>query len=75
MQFGIFSVSDITRDPVTGYTPSEAERIDAIVISALSVDSSGPSENDPDRNTQSVSAFCRTEGRRYRRIGVGGSLR
>ena len=31
MQFGIFSVSDITRDPITGYTPSEAERIDAIV--------------------------------------------
>src|ERR1700756_3106661 len=31
MQFGIFSVSDITRNPVTGYTPSEAERISAIV--------------------------------------------
>jgi putative FMN-dependent luciferase-like monooxygenase len=31
MQFGIFSVSDITRDPVTGQTPSEAERIDAVV--------------------------------------------
>src|ERR1700753_2590111 len=31
MQFGIFSVSDITRDPTTGDTPSEAERIDAIV--------------------------------------------
>ncbi|MFI5719162.1 LLM class flavin-dependent oxidoreductase [Nocardia sp. NPDC051750] len=31
MQFGIFSVSDITRDPVTGVTPSEAERIDASV--------------------------------------------
>ena len=31
MQFGIFSVSDITRDPVTGETPSEAERIDAVV--------------------------------------------
>ncbi|NKY31911.1 LLM class flavin-dependent oxidoreductase [Nocardia speluncae] len=31
MQFGIFSVSDITRDPVTGVTPSEAERIDATV--------------------------------------------
>ena len=30
MQFGIFSVSDITRDPVSGETPSEAERIDAI---------------------------------------------
>jgi Luciferase-like monooxygenase len=31
MQFGVFSVSDITRDPVSGATPSEAERIDAIV--------------------------------------------
>src|SRR6516162_34307 len=31
MQFGIFSVSDITRDPVSGVTPSEAERIDATV--------------------------------------------
>ncbi len=31
MQYGIFSVSDITRDPVSGQTPSEAERIDAIV--------------------------------------------
>jgi putative FMN-dependent luciferase-like monooxygenase len=31
MQFGIFSVSDITRDPVSGVTPSEAERIKAIV--------------------------------------------
>ena len=30
MQFGVFSVSDITRDPVSGETPSEAERIDAI---------------------------------------------
>jgi putative FMN-dependent luciferase-like monooxygenase len=27
MQFGIFSVSDVTRDPVTGTTPSEAQRI------------------------------------------------
>src|ERR1700742_361994 len=31
MQFGIFSVSDITRDPTTGDTPSEAERIDPVV--------------------------------------------
>ncbi|MBN4926799.1 LLM class flavin-dependent oxidoreductase [Hoyosella rhizosphaerae] len=31
MQFGVFSVSDITRDPVSGTTPSEAERIDAVV--------------------------------------------
>ena len=27
MEFGIFSVSDVTRDPVSGETPSEAERI------------------------------------------------
>ena len=41
MQFGIFSVSDITRNPVTGHTPSEAERIDAIVqIAGLVVDGS-----------------------------------
>src|ERR1700689_158334 len=31
MRYGIFSVSDITRDPVSGETPSEAERIDAVV--------------------------------------------
>lgn len=31
MEFGVFSVSDVTRDPTTGYTPSEAERIDAVV--------------------------------------------
>jgi len=30
MQFGIFSVSDVTRNPLTGVTPSEAQRIDAI---------------------------------------------
>jgi putative FMN-dependent luciferase-like monooxygenase len=31
MQFGIFSVSDITRDPVSGDTPSEAQRIQDVV--------------------------------------------
>ena len=31
MQFGLFSVSNITRDPTTNYTPTEAERIDAVV--------------------------------------------
>ncbi|WP_291382462.1 CE1758 family FMN-dependent luciferase-like monooxygenase [Demequina sp.] len=31
MQFGIMSVGDITRDPTTGYTPSEAERITNVV--------------------------------------------
>ncbi|RLP68556.1 LLM class flavin-dependent oxidoreductase [Mycetocola reblochoni] len=34
MQFGLMSVSDITRDPVSGRTPSEAERIQAIVAIA-----------------------------------------
>jgi putative FMN-dependent luciferase-like monooxygenase len=41
MQFGIFSVSDITRNPITGYTPSEAERIDAIVQIAQRADEVG----------------------------------
>ncbi|MDN3495560.1 LLM class flavin-dependent oxidoreductase [Planococcus sp. APC 4015] len=34
MQFGIFSVSDITEDPTTGRTPSEAEKIQAAVTIA-----------------------------------------
>src|SRR3954447_14198684 len=34
MQFGIFSVSDITTDPTTGRTPTEAERIKNIVTIA-----------------------------------------
>src|SRR5215469_4666249 len=41
MQFGIFSVSDITRDPVSGETPSEAERIDAVVQLAQKADEVG----------------------------------
>jgi putative FMN-dependent luciferase-like monooxygenase len=34
MQFGIFSVGDITPDPVTGYTQSEAERIKNLPVIA-----------------------------------------
>jgi putative FMN-dependent luciferase-like monooxygenase len=41
MQFGIFSVSDVTRNPVTGETPSEAERIKAIVKIAQRADEVG----------------------------------
>src|SRR5690554_2068181 len=41
MQFGVFSVSDITRDPVSGVTPSEAERIDAIVEIATKAEEVG----------------------------------
>src|SRR4026209_1590158 len=41
MQFGIFSVSDISRNPVPGRTPSEAERIEAIVRIARRADEVG----------------------------------
>src|SRR3954464_1938826 len=41
MQFGIFSVSDITRNPVTGQTPSEAERIGGIARLAGGADEVG----------------------------------
>jgi hypothetical protein len=34
MQFGIFTVGDVTTDPTTGTTPSEAERIRATVTIA-----------------------------------------
>src|SRR5690349_5357281 len=34
MQFGIFSVGDITTDPTTGRTPSEHERIHAVITIA-----------------------------------------
>src|SRR4051794_40418110 len=41
MQFGIFSVSDITRNAVSGHTPSEAERIASIVRIAQKADEVG----------------------------------
>src|SRR5258705_4827688 len=41
MQCGIFWVSDIPRTPVTGYTRSEAERIEAIVQIARRADEVG----------------------------------
>src|SRR5579859_7828160 len=34
MQFGIFTVGDVTPDPTTGHTPSERERIKAMVAIA-----------------------------------------
>ena len=34
MQFGIFSVSDLTEDPTTGHTPDDAERIAAVLTIA-----------------------------------------
>ncbi|HEY5785532.1 MAG TPA: LLM class flavin-dependent oxidoreductase [Microlunatus sp.] len=41
MQFGIFSVGDVTTDPTTGRTPSEAERIKAMVTIAKKVEEVG----------------------------------
>ncbi len=41
MQFGVFTVSDITRDPTTGRIPTEHERIRAIVEIAKKVEEVG----------------------------------
>ncbi len=41
MQFGIFTVGDVTQDPTTGVTPSEAERIKAAVTIAKKVEEVG----------------------------------
>src|SRR3954454_15772692 len=41
MQFGIFSVSDVSRNPVTGETPSEAQRIKDMVRIARRADEVG----------------------------------
>jgi putative FMN-dependent luciferase-like monooxygenase len=41
MQFGIFTVSDITTDPTTGRTPSESEKIQATLAIALKAEEIG----------------------------------
>ena len=41
MQFGIFTVGDVTPDPTTGRTPSEAERIKAMVAIARKAEEVG----------------------------------
>ncbi len=41
MQFGVFSVSDITPDPTTGRTPTERERLQAVVEIALKAEEVG----------------------------------
>src|SRR5687768_5386985 len=41
MQFGIFTVSDITPDPTTGRSPSEAERIKAVLAIAQKAEEVG----------------------------------
>src|SRR5688572_624810 len=41
VQFGIFSVGDVTQDPTTGRTPTEHERIKAMVQIALKAEEVG----------------------------------
>jgi hypothetical protein len=41
MQFGIFTVGDVTPDPTTGRTPTEHERIQAMVTIALKAEEVG----------------------------------
>ncbi|WP_298134553.1 LLM class flavin-dependent oxidoreductase, partial [Micropruina sp.] len=41
MQFGIFTVGDITTDPTTGRTPSEHERIKAAIALATKAEEIG----------------------------------
>ncbi|AOS63539.1 LLM class flavin-dependent oxidoreductase [Actinoalloteichus hymeniacidonis] len=41
MQFGIFTVGDVTPDPTNGTTPTEAERIKAMVAIALKAEEVG----------------------------------
>ncbi|NLF04798.1 MAG: LLM class flavin-dependent oxidoreductase, partial [Actinomycetales bacterium] len=41
MQFGVFTVSDITRDPTTGRIPTEHERIRAVVEIARTAEEVG----------------------------------
>src|SRR6478672_5128449 len=41
MQFGVFSVSDVTTDPTNGRTPTETERIKAIVAIARKAEEVG----------------------------------
>ncbi|OEV04372.1 LLM class flavin-dependent oxidoreductase [Streptomyces oceani] len=41
MQFGVFTVGDVTQDPTTGTTPSEAERIQATLAIARKAEEVG----------------------------------
>jgi len=41
MQFGVFTVGDVTTDPTTGRTPTEEERIQTMVSVALHAEEVG----------------------------------
>ncbi len=44
MQFGIFTIGDVTTDPTSGITPSEAERILNMTEIALKAEERGSLE-------------------------------
>jgi len=75
MQFGIFTVSDITEDPTTGRTPSEAERIrDTITIAThaedvgLDVFALGEHHNPPFWSSSPATALAAIAARTQRLI-------
>lgn len=75
MQFGIFTVSDITEDPTTGRTPSEAERIrDTITIAThaedvgLDVFALGEHHNPPFWSSSPTTALAAIAARTQRLI-------
>ncbi|MQA36000.1 LLM class flavin-dependent oxidoreductase, partial [Modestobacter roseus] len=41
MQFGVFTVGDVTPDPTTGRTPTEAERVKSLIAIALKAEEVG----------------------------------
>ena len=42
MQLGVFTIGDVTRDPTTGRTPTENERIKATVAMARKAEEPWP---------------------------------
>lgn len=73
MQFGIFSVGDITMDPTTGRTPTEHERLKAITTIAkhaedigMDVFATGEHHNPP-FYPSSPPPFWRTSRRKRKR--------
>ncbi|MHB1235515.1 MAG: LLM class flavin-dependent oxidoreductase, partial [Microbacteriaceae bacterium] len=41
MQFGVFTVGDVTADPITGRTPTEHDRIQSMIAIAVKAEEVG----------------------------------
>ena len=57
MQLGIFSVGDVTTDPVTGRTPTENERIKAQVEIAKKADEIGLDYDEIDKLLANIKKY------------------